>query len=802
MKAQMKAVMASAVVIVLALAAVSGVTYSWFSDTETNEISISTGSINLDVEYSDFELSSYNKESTKVSLGDAGHFPNGVGNFSSVETSGEPYETVTKLTIERMVPGDGISFDMNIIKLHTDLDVRLTIDVIVFEKINSTLVTTANHPFVITKPNIDRIYTADSYDNLGPASFSISMPTDTDNGYQNKNYSVSIIVKAIQEAASSSPTQSFKFIDENGEYTATVTSKVYGNDVNIVFSDLDLSTIDVNDQYNFSASPSSEDVLSKFGPTTQSINFKLTDSQGNVIPSGFTAKVTMPVGDNTTMIIHQKENGNLEHLESAVFSTTDGIKHVIFETESFSDFVLFNGEISDNEVFQIVINADIETPLNLILENGDYSVGENGGTGGDITFIGKGDRTVVDIGDRNENYHFFTGSEVMFRNILVKCADGNNYGLNGPSSLSYDGCTLIGLQFLYAPTVTFNNCTFDSNQEEHSVWTYGSENISFRGCDFVYEDRCINVFGYATTVGQTVTFTDCSFNTDNESSDGAVEINSFYFSLGATVILTDCDDPDYGHMAYVSEWDSNDGEKTTIIIDGISKNITDNQKLSNAIKNGATKVELGTGSFIIPDDSQGKTITFVGNGETSVATQDDGSYEGCDYSLDGATVTFDNITITTDSATYTGYARLNATYNDCTINGTYTLYGNSVFNDCTFNVSGDVYNIWTWGAPTVVFNNCTFNSDGKALLLYGTENTKLKVNNCTFNDNGGLADLKAAIEIGNDYNKTYELIVKNTTVNGYEINDKGINTGTTLWANKNSMTPDNLNVIVDDIEVY
>ena len=48
MKAQMKAVMASAVVIVLALAAVSGVTYSWFSDTESSEIKIQTG--NLDVE--------------------------------------------------------------------------------------------------------------------------------------------------------------------------------------------------------------------------------------------------------------------------------------------------------------------------------------------------------------------------------------------------------------------------------------------------------------------------------------------------------------------------------------------------------------------------------------------------------------------------------------------------------------------------------------------------------------------------------------------------------------------------------
>ena len=230
---------------------------------------------------------------------------------------------------------------------------------------------------------------------------------------------------------------------------------------------------------------------------------------------------------------------------------------------------------------------------------------------------------------------------------------------------------------------------------------------------------------------------------------------------------------------------------------------TDNATFSTAIQNGATTVYLGSGDYVIPAAAQGKTLKIVGNGSTSIAVTKVGTGgENCDYGLDGSTVVFENVTITTNSSTYIGYARCNGTYNNCTINGTYTLYGNSVFNNCTFNVSGDVYNIWTWGAPTAEFNNCTFNSDGKAVLLYGTANTKLIVNGCTFNDKGGLADLKAAIEIGNDYGKSYELIVTNTTVNGYEINDKGISTGTTLWANKNSMGTDKLNVVVDGVDVY
>ena len=225
--------------------------------------------------------------------------------------------------------------------------------------------------------------------------------------------------------------------------------------------------------------------------------------------------------------------------------------------------------------------------------------------------------------------------------------------------------------------------------------------------------------------------------------------------------------------------------------------------LDEAIQAGATTVRLGSGNYIIPSSAQGKNLTIIGNGDTVILPTKIGSGgENVDYGLDGSTVTFENITITTNSSTYIGYARLNATYNNCTINGTYTLYGDSTFNNCTFNVSGDVYNIWTWGAPNATFKGCTFNSDGKALLLYGTADTNLTVENCVFNDNGGLTDLKAAIEIGNDYGKSYTLTVNNTTVNGYEINDKGINTGSTLWANKNSMGTDKLKVVVDGVDVY
>ena len=231
-----------------------------------------------------------------------------------------------------------------------------------------------------------------------------------------------------------------------------------------------------------------------------------------------------------------------------------------------------------------------------------------------------------------------------------------------------------------------------------------------------------------------------------------------------------------------------------------------NTALAGAIEEGNDTVVLGAGTYVIPDSAQGKTLRLIGSGnpeDTTIAAQNDGAGEGNgDYSFDGATVTFENMTITFTGTYHAGFPRMKGTFKNCIINGQFSLYDSCSFEDCTLNVSGDLYNVWTWGAPTATFTKCVFNCDGKAVLLYGTANTTLTMNNCTFNDKGGLPDLKAAIEIGNDYGKSYNLFVNNATVNGFEINDKGINTGTTLWANKNSMGQDKLNVVVDGVDVY
>lgn len=362
-------------------------------------------------------------------------------------------------------------------------------------------------------------------------------------------------------------------------------------------------------------------------------------------------------------------------------------------------------------------------------------------------------------------------------------------------------------------SLSFDNCTFEGKENHanaRAMQIYGNVNMTVTNCTFTTaKDYTLK---YVANNGNVATFSNNIVN----NSENFVELGSSLYP--GTNYTANINNNTLGkgvntHVIANSENQTvNVNGNVSVIAEGLVKDASgnyiasSNDGITNAISNGATTINLTEGIYIIPSSAKGKTLTIKGTGnpeDVNIAVTKVGTGgENCDYGFDGSTVTLEGITITTNSSTYIGYARCNGTYKNCIINGTFTLYGESTFENCTFNVSGDVYNIWTWGAPKAKFNKCTFNSDGKAMLLYGTVNTELTIENSVFKDKGGLSDKKAAIEIGNDYDKSYTVVVNNTVVNGYEINDKGINTGTTLWANKNSMGTDKLSVTVDGVKVY
>ncbi len=244
-------------------------------------------------------------------------------------------------------------------------------------------------------------------------------------------------------------------------------------------------------------------------------------------------------------------------------------------------------------------------------------------------------------------------------------------------------------------------------------------------------------------------------------------------------------------------------------------------ELTDALNNGVGAIELAAGTYEMPAAVKNKTVTISGTKDTVIDVSNGLTY------INGADVTFDGVTIKSTAGTgYNyGFADAKATvFNNCVIEGTLGLDYSCEFNNCTFNVSGNNYNLWTWGAGTATFNGCTFNCDGKAMLVYanvldnGTTHQTVNITNCVFNDNGDdTVTGKAAIEITNTYTpvRTYDVIIKNTTVNGFaqtvpgagDFNAAygsvaGSNIGTNVWGNKCELPNTQINVVIDGVDVY
>ena len=304
--------------------------------------------------------------------------------------------------------------------------------------------------------------------------------------------------------------------------------------------------------------------------------------------------------------------------------------------------------------------------------------------------------------------------------------------------------------------------------------------------------------GAAQILGIKVYMPESVGNEANAISTGKAASIEFGLNILATQYTTESD-------SYGTQYDK---DATYPVI------VSNQQQANDAITNATDKkvnISIASGQTITLDNGiahegdKSRDVTFVGDGTQTVDVITNAvSAEGGQLNYQrGSTFTFENMTIQAGEGDFDGVVCNELTYKNCTIKGKLTLYGKATFINCTFeNTMDNKYSIWTWGGTDVTFEGCKFNTNGKAILLYGrateAKPTNLVVNNCVFNDrNNGTAG-KAAIEIGNDYNATYTLTVKNATVNGFAA---GKNTGSTLWANKNSMDAAHLTVTIDGTKV-
>ena len=282
-------------------------------------------------------------------------------------------------------------------------------------------------------------------------------------------------------------------------------------------------------------------------------------------------------------------NQNVDHIvnvKGCTFNNIPDTSHRIFLASwdghgSFYYGWTLNTDLKATTIYEVksFIKLGFET---INLADGTYTMTDiDNIQGKTITFVGS-KNVVFDAVAVDANNQFVTGTTLAFEGVTINFDTVNYKGFANCSSLSYKDCDINGLQFLYNPT-TFENCKFNSNGAEHSVWTYSSEDISFTDCEFTYGDRCVNVYvdngANAPGITSDVAFTNCEFNTTNASSKGAVEINSSPFTAGVTVALTSCTAPAHGEMVYISEWDPTYGATANVTVDGV-------KVLPDLIKNG------------------------------------------------------------------------------------------------------------------------------------------------------------------------------------------------------------------------
>lgn len=508
-------------------------------------------------------------------------------------------------------------------------------------------------------------------------------------------------------------------------------------------------------------------------------------------------RVTPVYGTNTTE--------NVTFVKSVIVSTADELAAALKSTD---------------KVIVITLANDIDVPIT--------SLGQQTAGSGEYKIGGENTETI----EINLNAHKLTLTTSYMTAIGAKNADATitikNGSMNGTGNskttwnindLIFANCNYVFENVTFdkevaltntGKTAVMKNVTINGTGDYYTLW------ISARGQNVEIDGLTVKTSGRGIKIDEqyvgapakvTLKVSNADFNT---SKKAAIVVKS---AAGADITLSNvniADTIDTVHAVWVDEdADAYAGLVTVTGGEKISEaNVADSaERLAEVVGNGKTEIWLLPGEYDVYGCG-GKTLTLSGTNDVVLVVTNEGEY-GCDYGFDGSTVTFNGVTFDTTKAngqTWPNYARMNGTFNKCTFNGTYAPNRVNSFTGCTFNVTGNNYNLWLYGASTVSFEGCTFNCDGKSIYVDGNGaiGTNVTVNNCIFNDNGdGTAvNDKAAIETGKTYGQRYELIINNTTVNGFVVNPTGLSTNSTLWANKHSMGTDKLNVVVDGVDVH
>ena len=211
--------------------------------------------------------------------------------------------------------------------------------------------------------------------------------------------------------------------------------------------------------------------------------------------------------------------------------------------ETAKTYVAWIGE-TGYETLEAAVNA-AKSGETITLGEGNYTLYKKNANvlNKDLTFVGAGtDKTTWLIGptvpdpqkfgtEYNSDYSFdVRGTEaketVTFKNMTLQSGRVDYLGFAGTDNTIVENCIIEGKTFYWGYTyATFTKTTFNCPDDDYALWTYSSPTMTFDNCTFNSSGKVINVYNEGGTPNVTVNFNNCTVNSKNLESLSVMNIN-------------------------------------------------------------------------------------------------------------------------------------------------------------------------------------------------------------------------------------------------------------------------------------
>ena len=506
------------------------------------------------------------------------------------------------------------------------------------------------------------------------------------------------------------------------------------------------------------------------------IEWKINGAAINLTEKGLAAGTANnpTYSDPITISGHMKKEAGNEYQNL----TIDGIAITVYATQLNSENDSFGPNYDKDATYYPVLDA--AGLKDALVNGGNIKVDSSFDAGEDTLAVEK--NTVLDMNGKTISNTADIWNESKADWSLISARNGANLTITGNGSFEAKENDCYAVDVQDRSTVTIEDGTFIGNI--HAVYVYeGTANI--KGGFYAVQQKysvankadgfVLNCYDANRTNGTAkIIVTGGTFVNFNPADCWAEGEHTNFVAEGYSVI---CEE-------------QANGDKWYTVVKGQGATAGTQGALNNAIQNNPSPTVKLTeaGTYTLSAIAGNKTVTILGDESTVIDMTTSGiigaQNAGLDLTIEGATVQFAN-------DNYKGVTHSKKlTYKDCTITGMQFLYANEVeFINCKFVQDTADYNVWTYGAGTVLFKDCEFECKGKAVLIYResgqqTEVQTVEFQNCKFNASA-LAKGKAAIEIDSSLvEKGFTVTIDKATADSVTGFDNGSVSHNTVWNNK------------------